>query len=67
MIKSKIACSGSGSWYITGFIDANYKENMSLEEAKKFVLTGINFKKYFFFRCVNRFLKKTFFSCFFGY
>jgi len=40
MIKSKFACSGSGSGYITGFIDANYKENMSLEEAKKFVLTS---------------------------
>jgi len=34
------AIGGSGSGFIYGYCDANYKENMSREEAKKFVISG---------------------------
>jgi len=35
--KVKFACDGSGSGYISGFIDANYREGMTKAEALSFV------------------------------
>jgi len=37
MNESDYAMSGSGSTYITGFIDANYKPNMSRAAVKDFL------------------------------
>jgi len=33
---------GSGSGFIYGYCDANYRENMSFEEAKAFVITAVS-------------------------
>ena len=33
---------GSGSGFIYGYCDANYKANMTLEEAKKFCVTAVS-------------------------
>ncbi|XP_064642112.1 proteasome subunit beta type-6-like [Lineus longissimus] len=41
LVKQPFACGGSGSTYIWGWVDANYKENMSKEECKKFVADGL--------------------------
>ena len=35
------ALSGSGSTFIWGYVDANYRENMSREEAKEFMKSCI--------------------------
>ena len=46
IIECNYSLGGSGSGFIYGFVDANFKLNFSLEEAKKFMLTGeIIFKK----------------------
>lgn len=39
-IARKFASGGSGSLFIYGYCDANFKENLSLEEAKKFAVNG---------------------------
>ena len=43
VVETSYSLGGSGSGYIYGFVDANYRKNFSLEEAKKFLITGIFF------------------------
>ena len=38
MTEEKIAIGGSGSTFISAFVDENYKEDMELEDAKKFAI-----------------------------
>ena len=38
--KQKFAMSGSGSYVIHGFVDANFKENMTRQQAEDFVIKG---------------------------
>ncbi len=38
--REKFAIAGSGSTFIYGYCDSQFKENMSLEEAKKFAING---------------------------
>lgn len=38
--KVPYAIGGSGSGFIYGYCDANFRENMSFEEARKFVING---------------------------
>ena len=40
--KQKFAMSGSGSYVIHGFVDTNYKENMTRQQAEDFVIKGKN-------------------------
>ncbi len=40
-MKEQFAIGGSGSSYIYGYCDANYKPNMTRAEAIKFVTTGM--------------------------
>lgn len=42
LVKEEVAVGGSGSSYIYGYIDANYRPDMTREEAVKFVTTGIS-------------------------
>lgn len=42
LIQQKFACGGSGSTYIFGYIDAQYKDNMTRDEAETFVSTAIS-------------------------
>jgi 20S proteasome subunit beta 1 len=35
-----VAVGGSGSSYIYGYVDANYRPDMTREEAEAFVATG---------------------------
>ena len=39
--ERNIVLGGSGSTYIKGYADINFKDDMSLEEAKQFISTGI--------------------------
>ncbi len=39
--KRIIAMNGSGSYYIHGYVDKNFKENMTKEEAKEFLKTAV--------------------------
>ncbi len=41
LVKQPYATSGSGSTYIFGFCDANFKENMTKEEAEDFVVKAL--------------------------
>ena len=41
-IARKFASGGSGSLFIYGYCDANFKENLSLEEAKKFAVNAVS-------------------------
>lgn len=41
LIPRNFALSGSGSMFIYGFCDANFREGFTLEEAKKFAVTSI--------------------------
>lgn len=36
-VRQKVSIGGSGSSYIYGFVDANYREDMSKEECAEFV------------------------------
>lgn len=38
--KQKFAMSGSGSYVIHGYVDENYKENMTYEQCKEFLTKG---------------------------
>ena len=40
-IKQKVALSGSGSSYVFGYVDKNFKENMTKQEAVEFLKTAI--------------------------
>jgi 20S proteasome subunit beta 1 len=42
LVPQKFAVGGSGSTYIFGLVDANYRDNMSKEECKEFVKTSIS-------------------------
>lgn len=37
LVQQKFAIGGSGSTYIMGLIDSEYRDNMTLEECQKFV------------------------------
>ncbi|CAD8170573.1 unnamed protein product [Paramecium octaurelia] len=41
VIEQKWSIGGSGSTFIWGFCDSNYKENMTLQQAKAFVLHAV--------------------------
>jgi 20S proteasome subunit beta 1 len=45
-VELPFAIGGSGSSYIYGFTDANYKEDMSEDECKKFVSSGFAKKNF---------------------
>lgn len=40
LLRQPVSIGGSGSTYIYGFVDSNYKEGMSKEECVKFVTNG---------------------------
>eukprot|EP00172_Hildenbrandia_rubra_P003827 Plantae.Rhodophyta-Hildenbrandia_rubra.ctg6638.p1 GENE.Plantae.Rhodophyta-Hildenbrandia_rubra.ctg6638~~Plantae.Rhodophyta-Hildenbrandia_rubra.ctg6638.p1 ORF type:complete len:217 (-),score=38.61 Plantae.Rhodophyta-Hildenbrandia_rubra.ctg6638:385-1035(-) len=42
LMQQPFVIGGSGSTYIYGFCDANYKEGMTKEECKKFVVTALS-------------------------
>jgi len=44
--KDKIALTGSGSTYITGYCDTHFKENMTKEECKTFLLNAVSLAIY---------------------
>ena len=39
-MRQSCAIGGSGSTYIYGYVDANFKKNMTREECEDFVKTG---------------------------
>lgn len=39
-VRQKVSVAGSGSGFIYGFVDANYKEKMSREECMEFIKTS---------------------------
>jgi len=39
-VRQSCAIGGSGSTYIYGFVDANFKKNMTKQECLEFVKTG---------------------------
>jgi len=41
LARQKVAIGGSGSTYVYGFVDANFKENMSREECEQFVIRAL--------------------------
>ena len=45
-LKQNIAMSGSGSTYVYGYIDANYKPNMTKQEAKEFLKKAVTLAMY---------------------
>eukprot|EP01017_Pseudomicrothorax_dubius_P026617 TRINITY_DN2989_c0_g1_i1.p1 TRINITY_DN2989_c0_g1~~TRINITY_DN2989_c0_g1_i1.p1 ORF type:complete len:214 (+),score=46.41 TRINITY_DN2989_c0_g1_i1:140-781(+) len=40
--QEKFHIGGSGSSFIYGYVDSNYKENMSFEECRKFVVNAVS-------------------------
>ena len=40
-VRQQVSIGGSGSSYIYGFVDANYKSNMSKDDCVKFVTSGV--------------------------
>ena len=44
-ISKNFALAGSGSVFLYGYCDSNFREKFSLEEGKKFALNGILFIK----------------------
>ena len=46
--KQKFAMAGSGSYVIHGYVDSNFKENMTLQQAEEFVTKGKIFLYYQF-------------------
>jgi len=49
--KQDFSIGGSGSTYIYGFCDANFKENMTREEAINFVKNGIPRPRFWVLTC----------------
>jgi 20S proteasome subunit beta 1 len=41
MNKRILAMNGSGSYYVNGYVDKHFKENMTKEEAKEFLLNAV--------------------------
>ena len=41
-VQQSCAIGGSGSSYIYGYVDANFKKNMTKEECEQFVKTGMS-------------------------
>jgi len=41
LARQKVAIGGSGSTYVYGFVDANFKENMTREECEQFVIRAL--------------------------
>ena len=42
LIKQPLAISGSGSTYIYGYCDANFKEDMTKDECRQFVINALS-------------------------
>jgi len=42
VFESKWSLGGSGSGYIYGYVDANYREEFTFEEARKLVVNAIS-------------------------
>ena len=42
LVEREFTMGGSGSGFIYGYCDANFKQNMSLEEAKQFAVTAVS-------------------------
>ncbi|KAL7721178.1 proteasome endopeptidase complex [Entamoeba marina] len=42
MKKEEMCLGGSGSTYIWGYCDTHFKHNMTLEEAKQFIITAVS-------------------------
>ncbi|ELP92186.1 proteasome subunit beta type-6 precursor, putative [Entamoeba invadens IP1] len=42
IVPGEMCLGGSGSTYIYGFCDANFRKNMTLQQAKQFVITAIS-------------------------
>lgn len=40
IVRQPVSIGGSGSTFIYGYVDANFKKNMTREECEKFVLSG---------------------------
>ncbi len=40
--KQKFAMSGSGSFLLHGYVDSNYKDNMTKQQAEEFIVKGNN-------------------------
>lgn len=40
LTRQPFAIGGSGSFYINGFVDAEYKKNMTKKESQEFVVNG---------------------------
>uniref|UniRef100_A0A1B6EJL9 Proteasome subunit beta n=2 Tax=Proconiini TaxID=565685 RepID=A0A1B6EJL9_9HEMI len=41
-VRQKCSIGGSGSTYIYGYVDANYREGMNVDEVKQFVVNAIS-------------------------
>lgn len=48
LTRQPFAIGGSGSWYVYGFVDAEYRRGMSKEESQKFVVDS----KFLFLRAL---------------
>ena len=46
MLKQDIALNGSGSGYIYGYVDSNFKKNMTRQEAKEFLKKCVSLAMY---------------------
>ena len=46
IVRQPVAIGGSGSSYIYGFVDSQFKENMTKEECADFVTRGISYIKH---------------------
>lgn len=46
ILRSDIATNGSGSSYIHGFVDKNWKKGMTKQEAKEFLKTAVSLAMY---------------------
>jgi 20S proteasome subunit beta 1 len=42
VVKNKFAMAGSGSYLVHGFVDANYRENMTLQQAEDFLTKAVS-------------------------
>jgi 20S proteasome subunit beta 1 len=49
LVRQPVSIAGSGSTYIYGFVDSNYKLNMNEDECVDFVTKGMFYISYFEF------------------
>jgi len=51
-VRQSCAIGGSGSTYIYGFVDANFKKDMTKDECQQFVKTGNYYYHYhYYYHC----------------